>query len=346
MTAPTTRMFAMCLPGLAGIVRQQLDELPGVRTTDSGFDGRADLVLFEAARERRGDALALRTTEDVFIEVGRALRSEGDKSGVIANRIWRPQPVQRALSIWAEHTHPLAASMTFRVVARVLSEKAFRRTDLRHRLTDTIRLDRPRWELADPARLEVWACEHQAGRFVAGLRLTDASMRQHDGRTVERHGALRPTLAAAMVSLAGKPSGVLLDPCCGSGTILREARASGWNVRGSDIDPSAAAIAGRNVVDALIQAGDARRISLPDASVGACVSNLPFGRQYRVRGDMTMWLSAVLREIARVTRSGGYVVLLAPDIPHSTIPATLKPIGTLAVRLLGMNVKVERYQRA
>jgi tRNA G10 N-methylase Trm11 len=42
-----------------------------------------------------------------------------------------------------------------------------------------------------------------------------------------------------MVQLAGVPSGVLLDPCCGSGTILREALEVGWEAVGSDLDPSA-----------------------------------------------------------------------------------------------------------
>lgn len=345
MKVPATRMFATCLPGLAPLVRQQLDELPGIRTTDGGFDGRADVLLFETDRGQRDHALTLRTTEDVFVEIGRAARSDGDNPRRIAGLVWRPQRVQRALSIWAEHKHPLTASMTFRVITRILSEKAFLRTELRQQLSDTIRRDRPRWKVADPAQLEIWACEYRAGRFVAGLRLTDARARQHDGRDLERQGALRPTLAAAMVDLAGKPSGVLLDPCCGSGTILAEAVTAGWIAKGGDIDPAAVAIARHNVAEATVQVGDALRMSFPDASVGACVSNLPFGRQYQVRGGMNTWLCALLREIARVTRPGGHVVLLAPDIPRTTVPASLSLAGTFPIRLLGMNATTWNYQR-
>ena len=47
--------------------------------------------------------------------------------------------------------------------------------------------------------------------------------------------------------------------------------------------------------------GDARRLALPDASAGASVSNLPFGRQYAVPGDPEDWLRLVLGELARVT---------------------------------------------
>jgi 23S rRNA G2445 N2-methylase RlmL len=338
-------MFAMCLPGLAPLVRQQLDEMPGIKAGDDGFDGRADLVLFEADHSRRGAAAALRMIEDVFVEVGRAERRKADNPLQIASMVWRPAQVQRALSIWAEQRHPLGASMTFRVIARLLSEKAFLRTELRRQLTETIRRDRPRWKVADPAQLEVWICEYRAGWFVCGLRISDVRMRQHHGRNLERRGALRPTLAAAMVDLAGKPSGILLDPCCGSGTILAEALAVGWSAAGADIDASAVSIASRNVPEASVRIGDARRMDLPDASVQACVSNLPFGRQYHVPGDMSAWLSTVLRETARVTQAGGHIILLAADIPGSAVPASLTLTDSFPVRILGTNTTVWHFQR-
>lgn len=61
-------------------------------------------------------------------------------------------------------------------------------------------------------------------------------------------------------------------------------------------------ISRRNVPDAAVLAGDARRLDLPAASVGACVSNLPFGQQYGVPGEREPWLAAVLAEMTRVTR--------------------------------------------
>jgi len=338
-------MFATCLPGLAPLVREQLGQLPGIRVTDSGFDGRADVVLFEADQGRRDSALALRTTEDVFVEAGRADRAGSDNPRRIAAALWRPQPVQRALSIWAGYKRPLAGAMSFRIVTRVLSEKAFRRTELRQRLTETIRQTRRRWAVADPAQLEIWACEYRPGRLIAGLRLSDASMRRHGGRTLERSGALRPTLAAAMVGLAGEPPGVMLDPCCGSGTILAEATAAGWTATGTDIDPAAVAIARANVPEATVQVGDALHMSIPDASVTACVTNLPFGRQYRIQGEMKAWLRTLLHEFARVTKPGGHTVLLAPVIPQPIVPPSLKPAGAFPIRLLGMDTTIWWYQR-
>lgn len=346
-------MFATVVPGLAPILVRELHRIPGIEVTDQGFDGRSDVVAFQATRSDRAAVLDLGLSEDVFVEVGRALRTDGDQPAWIAGRIWRPERVSRALSVWAEQVRPLRATMTYRVISRVLQERSFLRTDLRRHLTETIRRDRPRWRTEDPGQVEVWIVEYRRGRFLCGLRLSSVKMRQHNGRRVERPGALRPTVANAMVKLAGTPGGVLLDPCCGSGTILAEATASGWVARGSDIDPDAVHTARRNLagtgrgdapgVD--IEVGDVRSLALPDDSVTACVANLPFGKQYGVAGSPTTWLRAALSELARVTRPGGRIVLLVPEIPAAAVPTALRRCGRYPLRLLGTKTAIWAYDR-
>ncbi len=309
-----------------------------------GFDGRSDVVVVEVDKAR-DDVLQLPVAEDVFVEVGRTLRAEGDDPRWIAQRIWKPARAERALSLWAHQVRPLRGAMTYRVIARVLQERSFLRTDLRRALTQVIGKHKPRWRFEDPAQVEVWITEYQQGRFVAGLRLSDARMRQHEGRSVERQGALRPTVAAAMVDLVGTASGPLLDPCCGSGTILAEARAAGWQVLGVDIDQDAVDIAGANVPTADVQAGDARKLEAEDDSIGACVSNLPFGQQFAVEGEMSAWLRAVLREMERVTVPVGPVVLLAPSIPRSVVPDGLRFIERHMIRLLGTKTSIWVYTK-
>lgn len=303
------------------------------------------MVVFEANRGTRSVALQSKIAEDIFVQLGTVQRQEAHKPLEIARGIWQSDEVQRALSIYAEVTKPLRANMTFRVIVRVLDERDFQRTDLRDQLIGLIQKDKPRWEFTDPASMEVWVVEYQTGVFVAGLRLSNASMRQHDGREVERSGALRPTVAAAMIQLTGKKYGTLLDPCCGSGTILSEGTKMGWKGIGSDIDPEAVSVAQQNAPDAVVTAGDARNILYPDESIDACISNLPFGKQFSVQGDMATWLKDVLKEMSRVTRTHGSVVLLIPDIPQTAIPQELRFQKKYPVRLLGMETVIWKFEK-
>ena len=336
-------MFVSVVPGMAVLVAKDAERLPGVRVTNTGFDGRSDVLLLEVTKGGQDALRQLPTIEDLFIEVGRTMRSSGDKPQWIARRIWRPERTGKALSVWSAYQGPLAAAMTYRVIARVLQESSFLRTELRRALTHVIALDRPRWKVADPARIEIWIGEYRPGYFVAGLRLSSRAMRQHEGREVERHGALRPTVAAMMVRLAGEPSGLLLDPCSGSGTILSEALVAGWpTVHGSDIDATAVRIAKQNAPGATVTQGDVRKIDRPTASADAVVSNLPFGQQYELEG---VEFSAALAEMARVTRPGGRVIVLVPDISDDAIPDSLRLSQRIPIRILGMKTTVWAYDR-
>lgn len=337
-------MFATAVPGLAQLLSDELGS-SGARVTQLGFDGRADVVLFEAESADVRTMLDLRLAEDVFAEIGRTLRSEGDRPNWITTRIWRPERIRRALAARAALVRATGKRATYRVIVRVRQERSFLRTDLRREFDRAVARDQPGWRRADPAELELWVVEYQQGKLVAGVRISDAEMRQHHGRVEERSGALRPTVAAAMVLLAGQPDGVLLDPCCGSGTILTEALAAGWTAYGRDIDPAAVRIAGRNAGAAELELGDARRLDLPDESVAACVSNLPFGTQYEVPEPMDVWLREVLAELARVTRPGGRLVLLAPDIPRAVVPAGVRLTGRHQLRLFGHRSTMWIYQR-
>ncbi len=343
--AGATRLIAFAVPGLAGLLAAELRAMPGVRVEATGHDGRADVVLFSAEAPALPRVLTTRLAEDVFVEAGRTLRSDGDRAPWIAGRLWRPERARRALSARARMARPARERATFRVVARVLQERSFPRTELRRHFTDAIARQQPQWRFADPAEIEVWVVEYQPGRFVAGVRVSDVRMRQHDGRDIERAGALRPTVAAAMVRLAGEPAGTLLDPCCGSGTILAEAAQAGWQAEGIDIDPGAVLAARKNARHARVRQGDARQLPLLDRSVRACVSNLPFGKQYAVGEDAAAWLGATLAEMARVTVPGGRMILLAPAIPRGSVPSSIRLTDRIPVRLLGTTTTIWAYDR-
>lgn len=335
--------------------------------TDRGNDGRSDVILAEVSSRKVRALLKCSTIEDVYVEFGRTLRSEGDRPEWIASRLWKASRVDRALAQPPLSTRAARPGTTHRSVVRVLSERSFNRTRLRRAVESVAKADRPGWKKADPAILESWVVEYAEGRFVAGFRISDARMRQATGagaprrgggvdragaREQERAGALRPAVAAAMVRLAGAGSGVLLDPCCGSGAILAAARTHGFAPVGSDIARSAIEAARHNVPDARLSLGDARAVDAADASCAAVVSNLPFGKRYDALDaggeplDMIRWQREVLAEAARVVRPGGAVIVLTPTLASGSIPEAVRLRGRWPIRLLGQNATIWAFERS
>lgn len=280
------RYLAHAMPGLGGLLRE---ELGGWLESD----GRSDIVVFD------GRPTFPRTAEDVFVQIAERHLPKGlvPKDGL-----------EHALSVFANEVRPLRRNESFRVIARVKNEST-KRTALRDELVAQIQHARPRWEPRDPADIEIWVAQTGRNTWRSAIRLTGRRTRRH----VEREGALRPSVAAAMVRLAGEP-GTLLDPCCGSGTILIEARAAGWRAFGSDLDPGVAKRNGQPVVRA-----DARKLPFADDSYEAIVSNLPFGVKFerveKITDDFlrvapkAIVLSADAREGIEVTLLGRAVKL-------------------------------------
>jgi 23S rRNA G2445 N2-methylase RlmL len=315
------RFLATCLPGIAPVLIEEIGA--GWR---AGFDGRNEVVGFDA----RGIDVAMpKTAEDVFVEVARA-RGEGVDQ--LVDQLVDGPSLERALSVYASVRGRLKPRMSYRVVARVLSEERFLRTTFRDRVTQAVGATRPRWDVRDPAEVELWALEIARDDFVLALRLTTGGHRHRGGRAREREGALRPSVAAAMLQLAAGPA-VLVDVCCGSGTILREATGTAI---GGDIDAGAVGIAKENTRGAIAR-WDARSLPLPDDSADAVVSNLPFGHRFHVDDA---WYRAAMQEAARVTKPGGAIVVLAPRLPD----VDLGPERTLDIELLGMRTTIWRFR--
>jgi tRNA G10 N-methylase Trm11 len=326
--------FATAIPGFGFALQRELGERHFSLRGPGGFDGRNDVVPFRDGHD--SPVLDLRTCEDVFAEVAQ-VKSRGPLRALVAKLASRP--IEEVLQVHRRARGSRTRAVTFRVVVRVRSEENFRRTDARDALTFAIARRRTRWRVNDPASLEFWLLEVEPGLFRFGLRLSTQAMRARGGgRRVERPGALRPSAAAAMCLLAGKPSGTLLDPLCGAGTILAEARALGWRPVGGDIDPRAVEIARANLNGhAAIERWDARRLPLVADSQNAVVSNLPFGKRFGVQGNPRTWALDVLRELDRVAAGGAPLVLLAPErlLAGAAKESPLRIEGLHRVQLLG-----------
>lgn len=307
-----TPLFATCAPGLRRMLRQRLAAIEGVTVTGTGGDGRCDIVFAETGRPGRAEILRLRLADEVFAEIGRASRAGGAGPAAVAASTVEPAGLERALSVRAQEIRPLAGSMTFRVSARVLPDSPFGPADLRRAAAARLAAARPRWRSGGEPQLDIRICEWHDGQYAAGLSLADVS---RAGCAADSQ--LAGSIAAAMVGLAGRPGqpgATLLDPCCGGGVILAEALAAGWRAEGTDTDAGRVAAAAAAAAGASVELGDARELLLTDASMTACVSELPSGP---VPGGWQGWAAAVLTEISRVTASGGSVVLLAPELPRA-----------------------------
>jgi predicted RNA methylase len=144
-----------------------------------------------------------------------------------------------------------------------------------------------------------------------------------------RAGALRPTVAAALVRLAISGAGPDLlargvyDPFCGTGTIAAEAAHLGLPVFASDIDERAAELTRRRLAagpagSAPGAAGelrhrvftrDVRRGPAQRVSAGIVAANMPWGKQVRVDGRLALFDATAL--LARhLLRDGGTAALL------------------------------------
>jgi hypothetical protein len=299
-----SEFFATCPPGLGRLLRDGLAAVTGVDITGSGRDGESDVVLFGADRAGRLRAAGLRLADGVFAVAAGARRDGSTDPAAVAARCWPPDGVQRALSLWAEQVRPLSPALTYRITVRMRTGPRALRSGLRPAFASAVRRDRPRWRPSARGELEILLSEWRDGDLLTGLRLGG-----------NRDGAV----AAAMVALAGPPTGVLLDPGQRTGAVVAEARAAGWTA------------------EAAADGARAAEIAEDDAALGACVTQLPPDTG---PGE----LAAALAEMSRVTRSGGTVVVLAPAV--AVWPPALRLRRQLPVGLPGGRETIWVFRRA
>jgi len=167
-------------------------------------------------------------------------------------------------------------------------------------------------------------CDVRLDRVKVAVQYTRRSLTQRHVRPFRPRTSLKTNLAHAMLRLARPPElpapRAVLDPCCGSGTVLMEAAAlwpdgvlaasdtSQMCVEGVQANMAAEGMGARVVV----RQGDARLLDQvwSGQRFDTVVANLPFGLRLGERINPYWFAVDLLGAIARAMDEGGRVVLL------------------------------------
>ncbi len=105
------------------------------------------------------------------------------------------------------------------------------------------------------------------------------SYQRHADKPYRTSSSMPSRLARALVNLVSPPAQTILDPFCGTGSILLEACAFGLPARGVDSNPKMAGMTRRNLAhfgySAIVEQGD---MIEHHGAADAIVTDLPYGR--------------------------------------------------------------------
>jgi 23S rRNA G2445 N2-methylase RlmL len=353
----TPACFATVPAGLEAIAADEI-------TRDLGGDvKKADrgIVVFRVPEVDSG-LLRLRTVDDIFLFAWGTDSLTYKAEDLNSIRHWTAKEADWQQLLALHHTiRPKPKGKpSYRLVTQMSGTHGYRRIDAGKAMAQGLAgVFPPSWRPAEEnAAVEVWLIIR--GRTaVCGLRLSDKTMRHRTYKVEHQPASLRPTIAAAMVRLAGAaPGDVVLDPMCGAGTILAEQielsklrKAGRVDTWGGDRDLNMLRAAASNlhrVGPALLVHWDAARLPLAAESVDRVVCNPPFGKQLSTPAEIGPLYRAAIRECNRVLKPGGRAVFLvseAEPLREAIKPHRWQPSRQLSVEVLGQPATIGVWQK-
>jgi 23S rRNA G2445 N2-methylase RlmL len=305
--------------------------------------------------------LQLRTVEDVFLLAWGSDELPYTSAALDQIQRWTRKVRWHELLRWHHAIHPKPAGKpSYWLVTQMTGEHGYRRVDARKALTLGLEGVFPAsWRLAEEnAAVEVWLTIHGT-QAVCGLRLSDRTMRHRSYKREHLPASLRPSVAAALVRLAGSSPGmVVVDPMMGAGTILaeqaeyaRQRHMDELHLWGGDRERAAvqaAAINLRRFRPEILARWDTRELPLPDHSVDRVICNPPFGKQLGADEDIAALYESAVREWNRVLKPGGRAVLIVGE-PRPLL-AAVRQVGWAAqrqyrLRMLGLPALISVWRK-
>ena len=150
------------------------------------------------------------------------------------------------------------------------------------------------------------------------------SYRQHEAKPYHTAGSLPARLARGLVNLVGPSATSIVNPCCGTGSILLEACALGLKAYGTDRNPLMATMSRQN----LAHFNYAARVDSIDAgdwtqTADALIADLPYGKARIVDEAI----------VARLIRSAASMAPVAVLVADRDISASLQRAGFRGIEL-------------
>lgn len=173
----------------------------------------------------------------------------------------------------------------FRVELLNISDMEIQNLDTIIAVADAIQYYRP--NLNNPKHRLLLLIQETGYTFGEIVAEPDHSYRQHDDKPYRTSSSLPAQLSRALVNLVLPSTKTILDPCCGTGSILLEAQAMGLEAYGGDWNPKMVGMSQKNVAhfeySADIALLDAREWS---GRFDAIVTDLPYGINLEVSEEV------------------------------------------------------------
>lgn len=319
---PDLRLYATCFRGLGEISRREVRRR--LETSELAHRQVRDFDLFHFTTSESASRVSdLLTIEDAYFELDVLPLSGGREDLDLLRRRATRWDVEAGIAAKRQVTpRNRKGSVSYRVVVQAQDAewRGYRREAIAETVTAAIDRRYARWyAVPDGGDLEVWVqiADREA---IIGLRLTDRTMRHRSDKAVNLPGSLRPTLAAAMISLAkSNDDDIFLDPMCGAGTLLLERAREGRykELLGGDIRQDAVAATFDNLGSRYkpwrVRKWDATRLPIDDSSVTQVVTNPPWGRQIGSKTELGSLYRGVFAELDRVSQPGASIVILTSE---------------------------------